>query len=80
MLFYLEYDEWKEYDVTIKHDKEARMMNTSTEKIRHTSKIIAIITGIFLLLMLIYLNPSPSLLQTGLVYGSFLSFVAGAIL
>ncbi|MGB4588391.1 MAG: hypothetical protein WBI17_04035 [Clostridiaceae bacterium] len=55
-------------------------MNSKTEKIRHTFKILAIFLGIFLLLMLIYINPPPSLLQTGLVYTSFLSFVAGAIL
>jgi len=55
-------------------------MNAKTERVRHVFKIIAIANGLFLLSMLIYLNPTPSLLQTGLVYASFLSFIAGAIL
>ena len=55
-------------------------MNSKTEKIRHAFRLIAIVNGIFLLSLLSYLNPSPSLLQTGLVYSSFLSFIAGAIL
>jgi len=55
-------------------------MNSKAEKVRHVIKLIAIANGLFLLALLIYLNPPASLLQTGLVYSSFLSFIAGAIL
>jgi len=55
-------------------------MNSKTEKIRHAFKLIAIVSGLFLLSLLIYFNPSPSLVQTGLVFFSFLSFIAAAIL